>query len=315
MNIIFLSHRHTRSGGVRMGNLGAWGLLLVFVFALPTTAFYAGMRVSEVRATKNPKPTARPVDVATLHATRAELERQRQSLSRVRRELHSNLSYLSVELAKLEGQAIRLDALGQRLVDIAGLQSGEFNFSRSPAQGGPEGDNDPLFPDVSELANALNHLALKLDSSEQQLDVLSRMWLDRRLSEETLPAGRPVKGGWISSVFGRRTDPFTGKRSMHTGIDFAVPAGSPVEAVAAGLVSFSGWRKGYGRVVELVHSNGMKTVYAHNKANLVNVGQRVRKHQTIALVGSSGRSTGPHLHYEVIKDGKHVNPSKYLAQR
>jgi murein DD-endopeptidase MepM/ murein hydrolase activator NlpD len=314
MNIILLSHRHKSTRDLRLSGLGAWMLLLSFAVVLPTLAFYAGLRVAGIGAAAQDRPGLAAADVAALHAARGDLQRQKQSLQRVRRELHGQMDVLSLEISKLQAQAIRLEALGNRLVEVARLNPGEFDFSAPPALGGPE-EAGSRFPDVSELTRALDRLAEQLSTSEERFDLLSRVWLERRLSEESRPSARPVDGGWISSLFGFRTDPFSGKRTMHSGVDFAVPKGTDIKAAAAGIVSFSGWRKGYGRVVEISHGNNLVTRYAHNSKNLVQAGDTVRKHQRIALVGSTGRSTGPHLHFEVIRNGKSVDPMKYLAKR
>jgi len=132
---------------------------------------------------------------------------------------------------------------------------------------------------------------------------------NRSVEEQVQPFALPIFGS-ISSAYGWREDPFTGKQDFHYGIDIASPSGAEVPAVAAGHVVFSGWEKGYGRVVEIEHQDGFTTLYAHNSKNMVKVGERVAKYQVIALVGSSGKSTGPHLHYEVRRNGKAINPTK-----
>jgi murein DD-endopeptidase MepM/ murein hydrolase activator NlpD len=138
--------------------------------------------------------------------------------------------------------------------------------------------------------------------------------MDRSLHERIMPSGRPVRNGWVSSGYGMRTDPFTGKKEFHEGIDFAGKEGSRVLAVADGIVSWAGWRKGYGKMVEITHGNGYATRYAHNEKLLVSVGETVKKGQTIALMGSTGRSTGPHVHFEVVHNDREVNPAKYVTE-
>jgi len=133
-----------------------------------------------------------------------------------------------------------------------------------------------------------------------------------RLEAEIMPSGWPIDGGWVSSHYGKRSDPLNGKRSVHHGVDIAAKRYTPIHTVAAGIVSYSGRRTGYGRVVEITHGNGYTTIYAHNQNNKVKVGERVKKGQTIALVGSSGRATGPHLHFEVKSNGTRINPSQFL---
>lgn len=136
--------------------------------------------------------------------------------------------------------------------------------------------------------------------------------MTRNLEQTVLPAGRPLKNGWISSYYGMRTDPFTGRRAMHHGTDFAGKEGSEILSVAAGVVTYSGERYGYGHMVEISHGNGYITRYGHNRENLVKAGDVVEKGQAIALLGSTGRSTGPHVHFEVLKNGRGVDPSSYI---
>ena len=136
--------------------------------------------------------------------------------------------------------------------------------------------------------------------------------MNQSLNERVYPQGRPVKSGWLSSYFGKRTDPFTGKPANHTGIDFAGKRGDEIVAVADGVVTWSGDRYGYGVMVEINHGNGYSTRYAHNSENRVSVGDEVKKGQVVALMGKTGRATGPNLHFEVLHDGRRVNPVTYI---
>jgi murein DD-endopeptidase MepM/ murein hydrolase activator NlpD len=154
----------------------------------------------------------------------------------------------------------------------------------------------------------------QLSNREAQLAVLESMIMNQNLNDRVYPQGRPVKSGWMSSYFGKRTDPFTGKAANHRGVDFAGKSGSEVIAVADGVVTWSSSRYGYGQLVEINHGNGYSTRYAHNSENLVSVGDEVRKGQTVALMGDTGRATGPNLHFEVLKEGRRVNPVKFIRQ-
>jgi murein DD-endopeptidase MepM/ murein hydrolase activator NlpD len=127
------------------------------------------------------------------------------------------------------------------------------------------------------------------------------------------PSGRPVREGYISSYFGERMDPFNGEEAMHKGVDFATDAGADVLAVASGIVTWSGPREGYGNLVEINHGNGYTTRYAHNAQTLVSVGDTVERGQAVAVVGSTGRSTGPHVHFEVLRDGTQINPMAFVG--
>lgn len=160
----------------------------------------------------------------------------------------------------------------------------------------------------------LDRLSLRLDSREQLLEVLEQMIGERQLSEAEYLSGMPVRHGYMSSPFGRRVHPLTGRNTQHKGVDFAAKPGSDVVAVAAGVVSFSGVKSGYGNVVEISHADGYTTLYAHNKSNQVQIGDLVQRGQTIAKVGRSGRASGYHVHFEVTKHGRVVNPASYIAR-
>jgi murein DD-endopeptidase MepM/ murein hydrolase activator NlpD len=152
----------------------------------------------------------------------------------------------------------------------------------------------------------------QLEERQQQMGVLEMLFMNRNLSDEVFPAGRPVSDGWLSSYFGYRIDPFTGLREFHQGVDIAGNMDEPVKAVAAGVVSYAGQRSGYGNLVEINHGKGFVTRYGHNSVIKVKVGETVSKGQVVALMGSTGRSTGPHVHFEVWRNGTVVNPLKYL---
>ena len=248
------------------------------------------------------------------------------------RRAEEQVAALSARLAALQARIIRLDALGRRLVDLAGLDPGEFDFAKPPPQGGPApgrggetlaagsgpreetagSRSTAASPSPGALAAWLERLEAGLDGRARGLVLLESYYLDRRLRRSTTPRGRPVRRGWLSSLFGWRTDPFTGLRAFHQGVDVAGREGEPVRAVADGVVTWAGRRYGYGRLVEIAHGRGYVTRYGHNKEILVRVGQRVRQGEVIARMGSTGRSTGPHVHFEVLRDGRPVNPLPYL---
>jgi murein DD-endopeptidase MepM/ murein hydrolase activator NlpD len=209
---------------------------------------------------------------------------------------------------------LRLDAFGQRLTDVAGLDAGEFDFESLPAVGGPEsGDVDQSYS-VTELTSVLDQLEKQTESRELQLRILDEIFIDQKYQQEQFIAGRPVKKGWLSSSFGYRSDPFTGSDPGMAGVDFAGKVDSEIVAVAGGVVTYAGDRRGYGRLVEVNHGSGLVTRYAHCKSVAVRVGTVVKKGQLLARMGSSGRSTGPHVHFEVLKDGRQTNPAKFIAR-
>src|SRR5690606_31429816 len=216
-------------------------------------------------------------------------------------------------LGQMNAHVVRLDALGARLTQMAGLDDGEFDFTSTPALGGPElllAEADQL--DLRGILSSLDGLSLQLQDRSRQLDVLEDFLLNRKLADEVRPVGRPAPSGYISSRFGQRTDPFTRRRAYHRGIDFAGREGSEVMAVASGVVIWSGPRQGYGELVEINHGNGYVTRYAHNSSNLVSVGDTVKRGQVIARLGDTGRATGPNLHFEVLRNGRPVDPMSYV---
>lgn len=242
------------------------------------------------------------------------MARQKTDLQAARGQIDGKVDALAARIGSLNAQLIRLDALGRRLTDLAGLDRGEFDFARPPPAGGPEGQEvQGGSVQVPELTSVLDTLEQQINDREQQLGALEMVMASRELGQRIMPGGLPLIGGWISSHFGHRSDPFTGRGAFHAGVDFAGPAGSRVIAVGPGVVTYSGWKEGYGNVVEITHPTGYVTRYGHNSRNLVQVGQSVQKNDAIAVIGSTGRSTGTHVHFEVLRDGNVLNPMKYLA--
>ncbi len=242
----------------------------------------------------------------------AVLEEQKQELARVRDEAQNQLNALAVRLGQMQAQMLRVEALGQRVKQVARLKKSEFDFDRLPAQGGPA---DPVGAEplkAPDFLKALDEMALQIDDRARQLELLEEVVSRRDLKHAVSPAGKPITKGWLSSYYGMRTDPFHGRREMHKGIDFAGQMDADVVATAAGVVTWAGKRYGYGQLIEINHGNGYSTRYGHCHKILVKVGDKVEPGQKIALMGSSGRSTGPHVHYEVLKNGRQINPAKFV---
>jgi murein DD-endopeptidase MepM/ murein hydrolase activator NlpD len=299
MKIIFISRKH---GASRSIELSRWSraLLSLCCLGLPlglAASGYIAGQDSETRASGLDSSK----DESGEHSAAAASTEQK-------------LQAMTINLAELEARMTRLDALGERLTSMADLQEGEFDFSAPPAVGGPAPSEFNAAGSSLNLGTELGRFEARLDDREQQLELLESLLSNSKLKEQSLLSGRPVKSGYMSSHYGWRSDPISGKRSMHKGLDFAGKPGSDVVAVASGIVTFTGKDPGYGNVVELSHGGDYVTRYAHNKQNLVNPGDVVRKGDTIALMGSSGRSTGSHVHYEVYKHGRSVDPSSYIAR-
>lgn len=243
---------------------------------------------------------------------RGVIKKQSREVRIAQQDAAANLQASSLKLAQLQARITRLDALGERLTSMANLDHGEFDFSQPPGVGGPEDPTEGAPYSPPDYMQQLDKLAKEVNSRQEQLSVLETLLAHRKLKNDRFIAGRPVLRGWMSSRYGARIDPFTGKRGFHPGIDFAGKLGSKVVSVAAGVVVFAGKRGGYGNMVQINHGGGYVTRYGHSEKLLVKVGDVVKKGQVIALMGSTGRSTGPHVHFEVFKNGRRVDPSTYI---
>ncbi len=303
MKIIVISKRHGSTRSFTMGGL-LRALLSLCLVGVPVGAYLGHQKIS--------KAEAGHVNSAIAHAWKSALDAQEQQIRDIEQEAGRKLAAMTMRVAELQARVVRLDALGERLTTMAKLDNGEFDFSRAPALGGPEHALDGEATGEREFKALLQQLGEKIEDRQQQLETLEALLANRKLQSDVFLAGRPVKSGWMSSKFGRRTDPFTGRIAWHQGVDFAGKTGTDIVAVAAGVVTWSGDRYGYGEMVEVNHGNGFTTRYAHNKENLVKVGDIIKKGQVVALMGSSGRSTGPHVHFEVLKHGRPVDPATYI---
>jgi murein DD-endopeptidase MepM/ murein hydrolase activator NlpD len=247
---------------------------------------------------------------AELDRLRADAEQQRNGLEATRREAQREVNALAARLGELQAQANRLNALGERLTRIAQLGDGEFDFEKPVGVGGA-GQVSDMPP--GQLRGGMGVVGAQLKSSGDQLSVLESLLFNRELDRSAMPSRSPIADSYITSGFGTRADPFGGGHQFHKGIDYEANHGDPVLAVADGVVTYSSARSGYGNTVEIDHGNGYVTRYAHNSRNLAQVGDLVRGGQRIALAGSTGRSTGTHVHLEVWENGVVVNPSQFLA--
>jgi len=247
-----------------------------------------------------------------------ELIVSRQELQDDRQQVSQTLSLMTAKLAQMQASVVRLDALGEQLTELSGIEGGEFDFSSMPGLGGPGNLGQQVFQGNTNRQADLNLLMLGIDHSlsqrEVQLKLLRSTLADKDLIDDRRLAGRPIARGWLSSPYGMRTDPFTGEQRWHAGVDFAGRLGSDVIAVASGVVTWSGEKSGYGKMVEVNHSDGYITRYAHNQENIAKLGTVVSKGDVIAMMGTSGRSTGPHVHFEVFKNGRVVDPASYIRR-
>lgn len=304
MNIILLSNSCEKRGsmGICVSKIAIWFVL--GILALAAVLFWMGYAkgFQDAGQTKTDR---------SLTELRGMLQQDRHAVTDAQAEQRAHLDALALHLAALQARIMRIDALGERLVGVGNLDEEEFDFSIQPPAGGRVSETGES-QSVQDITTGLQRVSYLLEDREAKLDMLETQLLNRELIHESLPSGRPVKKGWFSSAYGMRTDPFTGKKNYHRGIDFAGKRGAEVYSVAAGVVERSTRAAGFGNVVEIRHADGYSTLYAHNKENLVAEGDVVSKGQVIALLGSTGRSSGPHVHFEVHKDGKPVNPKNYI---
>ncbi|MGC8519765.1 MAG: M23 family metallopeptidase [Steroidobacteraceae bacterium] len=242
------------------------------------------------------------------------LSAQREQLADLRVQMNARARALAIQVGDLQAHMIRLDALGERLTKMAGLTGQAFDFRQPPPIGGPETSLSGGGAAMPSLATMIGHLQGEVTLRASQLGALENLILSRKLHQAIRPRGRPVRVGWVSSPFGPRIDPFTGKPGFHEGIDFAAPLGTPIHAVAAGVVSFAGAEEGFGNMVQINDGEGYSTLYAHAEKLLVHVGQTVKRGAVIALVGDTGWSTGPHVHFQVMRQGHPINPASFVGE-
>ncbi|TAK54144.1 MAG: M23 family metallopeptidase [Gammaproteobacteria bacterium] len=257
----------------------------------------------------NRDPAANSVDRWT-----EELAGQRAELDATRSRVDAQVTALATRVGRMQAQLMRLDALGRQLTEMARLDRGEFDFDGPPAVGGPLAEQAGSGPVVPALQDLLDSVGDTINDRQRQLLALQNLILARELARQVVPGGRPVESGYVSSTYGQRTDPFHGQNTFHSGVDFAAAPGTRVLAAADGIVSLANRDGGYGRIVEITHGSGYLTRYAHNSSLLVRPGQTVRRGDPIALMGSSGRATGTHLHFEVLRDGRAVNPLSFVQR-
>ena len=301
MNIILVSDSLAKSRSMTLSQgqvfLIAFGIL-VAGFMLAMATYVATMKFAvDLR-----NPYLRAL-MASLHQ-----DEQKRSEAQVK----ENLDALAAKVGELQARILRLDAFGERLAKAAGIKREEFRFDEKPGQGGPV---VPLGPDltVPEFQRMLDDMSRLVDDRSEKLGVLDSFFMDDRLARKTVPTTMPISGGYYSSNYGYRLDPITGHSEFHTGVDIVAGIGTKVMAAAGGVVSFSGTMPEYGNVVDVDHDNGLTSRYAHLSKRIAKVGDVVMKGQLLGLVGNTGRTTGPHLHFEVREKGIALNPNKFLA--
>lgn len=251
-----------------------------------------------------------------LLASKDEYSAEKERLMRIKQTTEHQLSALTLKLGEIKGQVNRLDAFASRVAEQASIPNDEFNFDLITGTGGPSTEDvGDVYQRTDELFTEMDEMLVKLDGQERKMAVLESILLNTHIEQEIYISGRPIRSGWLSSYYGVRKDPFTKMPAKHKGLDFAGEEGADVIATGAGVVTWADSRYGYGNLVEIDHGDGVITRYGHNKELLVTVGDLVSKGQNIGRMGSTGRSTGPHVHYEVLKRGKQIDPLPYVYRK
>ncbi|MFZ5722366.1 MAG: M23 family metallopeptidase [Pseudomonadota bacterium] len=309
MQVIILDPKRGISRTIRLPE--RWYLWLgVLLLALPMLGAWGGYAWYADRAGDPVVSGEVGRDAATVWRDR--LAAQREAITEARERAEEKLRAMTVRVAEMQAKLLRLDALGERLARTTRIGTQEFDFSRPPPVGGPEEAGSPAYQQPDFVAT-LDRLATHIDARETELKVLENLLSGGRLREESFLAGNPVHVGYLSSTFGYRIDPFHGNVAFHRGIDFAGPSGADIVATGDGIVTYAGTHAGYGNMVEITHGDGISTVYAHASRVLVRVGDIVREDQVVAKLGNTGRSTGPHVHYEVRRNGVAINPATFVT--
>ncbi|BAN36282.1 peptidase M23B [Sulfuricella denitrificans skB26] len=240
------------------------------------------------------------------------LSSQRTEAAKNQVYLRENLNAMAVKLGQMQAHVLRLDSLGERLATLTKIGKQEFDFDKKPGQGGAESSLPARDMTMSEFGQQLDGLMKKLDDRSDQLGLMEAMLVQQQAKKVAIPSSRPVSTGWYSSNYGYRIDPFTGQKAFHEGVDFMADTGTAIHAAGGGIVVYADTYAGYGNMIEIDHGNGLISRYAHASKLLAKVGDVVMKGQKVGEVGSTGRSTGPHLHFEVRHRGAPQNPEHYL---
>lgn len=240
------------------------------------------------------------------------LSAQREQHLKSESYLRENLNAMAVKLGQMQAQLLRLDTLGERLAKLAGFKPQDLAFSELPGRGGAVSSLPSQDLSLSDFTRQLDVLTRQVDDRGDKLGILESLFTADSAKKKLIPTMLPVEGGWYSSNYGWRIDPFNGQRAYHEGIDFMAEQGTPIFAAAGGVVVYSDFHPQYGNMIEIDHGNDLVSRYAHASKRLVKVGDVVLRGAKIAEVGRTGRATGTHLHFEVRQHGAPVNPAQFL---
>ncbi len=301
MNIILVSEKLAKARTITLGwshLIASAALMLVTVLALAGAMNYGLLRY----AAELNIPYVRDVLVAI----------QEQQNQRAQSYLQDNLNAMAVRLGQMQAQLLRLDTLGERLAKLAGFKQQELMFSEIPGRGGAISSVPSQNISLGDFTAQIDVLTRQLEDRGDKLGLLESMFTLESARKKLTPTRLPVEGGWYSSNYGWRIDPFTGQRAFHEGIDFMAEEGTPIQAAAAGVVVYSEFHPQYGNMIEIDHGNDLISRYAHASRRFVKIGDVVLRGSRIAEVGKTGRATGPHLHFEVRQRGAARNPAQFL---
>jgi murein DD-endopeptidase MepM/ murein hydrolase activator NlpD len=301
MNIIVVTSRLPTAKAISIGRvhiIGGCVLLAATVLALAALLNYAALRYAA--ETRNPI-------VFSLFSSVLQEEAERTQAY-----LRDNLDAMATRLGEMQAQMLRLDTLGERVARLAGFKPQEFMLEQPPGRGGASSQLPADTFSFTELARRLEFLSKQVDDRNDKFGLLDSLLTQDSAKKKLLPSVLPISGGAYNSNFGWRLDPFDGRQSFHEGVDFIAEPGAPVVAAAAGVVVASEFHPQYGNMIELDHGGGLVTRYAHCSRRIVQVGDIVMKGARIGDVGSTGRATGPHLHFEVRHHGIPQNPARFL---
>ena len=301
MNVILISNNLAKA---RTLTLTSTHLVLVAgAFLLVAMLLAMGLNYLSLRyADKIDSPSLRSLVLSV----------QQEEHQKTQSYLRDSLNAMAVRMGQMQAQLLRLDSVGARLAELSGMKPQEFLFNQSPGQGGVLSTLPSQDMSFVEFNNKIQELSLILDDRADKLGALDSVLMQDRLKKKMLPSIMPVSTKWYSSGFGVRIDPFTGRSAFHEGVDFTAAVGTPIVAAAGGVVVYSDYHPEYGNMIDVDHGNDLVSRYAHASKRMVTLGQVVVRGQKIAEVGSTGRSTGPHLHFEVRHRGLPQNPSRFL---
>lgn len=299
MNIIIVSNRLAKARTICVGRCQSGLLLLAgLMLFMAASALFGYLALFRFGGLEVPF-----VQKLLVTAQRSETEKDREVLQQ-------RLAAMAIKVGEMQAQVMRMEALGERVAKVAGIKKDDLNLDSKPGRGGPLVNAQDFSLKGFEVE--MNKLARLLDDKNDQLAVMESLLAREQVRRAALPSAAPVSTGFFTSNFGWRIDPFTGQRAMHEGVDFNAEIGTPIRAAAGGIVVYSDYHTGYGNMVEIDHGNGLISRYAHASRRLVKEGDVVLRGQKIGEVGSTGRSTGPHLHFEVLSNGVPQNPTRYL---